>query len=178
MSPRELISIIPLVLALSTRVTLLLQLNGVLLTWKIQQMRQDTATEAAKRSFSHARLKHNSSRSTGLECSYMSPANRYPGRRAGPRSRFTGLARFSYEHIGIFTKETVGGPRDFDHGVHMNFRSAHVPVSPGKVSQVPRSHLSLGMLSSVNKATSFAFRGCSSLLHLHGTLCQTLEIFS
>ena len=32
----ELISIVPLVVELSTRVTLLLQLNGILLKWKIQ----------------------------------------------------------------------------------------------------------------------------------------------
>ena len=35
MAPRELISIVPLVVELSTRVTLLLQLNGILLKWKI-----------------------------------------------------------------------------------------------------------------------------------------------
>ena len=58
MAPRELISIVPLVVALSTRLTSLLQLNGIPVKWKIWQIRQDTATEAAKRSFSCAKLKH------------------------------------------------------------------------------------------------------------------------
>ena len=56
MAPRELISIVPLVVELSTRVTLLLQLNVILLKWKIQQISQNAATEAAKRPFSHAQL--------------------------------------------------------------------------------------------------------------------------
>ena len=50
---------------MSIRVTLLLQLNGLLLKWKIQQIRQDTATEIAQRSFTHAQLKN-----IHLECSY------------------------------------------------------------------------------------------------------------
>ena len=41
----ELISIVrPLVAELTTRVTLLLQLNGILLEWKIQQISQNAAT--------------------------------------------------------------------------------------------------------------------------------------
>ena len=44
---RELISIVPLIVALLIRVTLLLQLNGILLKWEIQQISQNTATEAA-----------------------------------------------------------------------------------------------------------------------------------
>ena len=85
-----------LVVELSTRVTLLLQLNGILLKWKIQQISQNAATEAAKRPFSHAQLK------------YFHPGQPR-SRSPRPRSRLTGLSRFSYEHIGIFTKEIVGG---------------------------------------------------------------------
>ena len=58
MAPRELISIVPLVVEVSTRVTLLLQQNGILLKWKIQQISQNAVTEAAKRPFSHAQLKY------------------------------------------------------------------------------------------------------------------------
>ena len=58
MAPRELISIVPLVVALSTHVILPLQLNGILLKWKIQQIRRDTATKATKRSSTHAQLKY------------------------------------------------------------------------------------------------------------------------
>ena len=49
MAPRELISIVPLAVALATRVTLLLQVYGILLKWKIGQVSQNTATEATKR---------------------------------------------------------------------------------------------------------------------------------
>ena len=107
MAPHELISIVPLVVELSTRVTLLLQLNGILLKWQIEQISQNAATEAAKRPFSHARLKYFHPGPTGLECPYEPgpPRSRSPR----PRYRLAGLARFSYKHIGIFTKEIVGG---------------------------------------------------------------------
>ena len=80
MAQRELISIVPLVVELSTRVTLLLQLNGLLLKWKIQQISQNAATEAAKRPFSHAQLKYFHPGQPGWSV-HMSPVNRDPGRR-------------------------------------------------------------------------------------------------
>ena len=48
MEPHELISIVPLVVELSFRVTLLLQLNCILLKWKIQQINQNAATEGGR----------------------------------------------------------------------------------------------------------------------------------
>ena len=56
---RELISIVPLVVALSIRVTLLLQLNyGIHLKREIQQVSQNTATEAASDRHAHLRAKY------------------------------------------------------------------------------------------------------------------------
>ena len=78
MAPRELILIVPLVVEFSTRVTLLLQLNGIILKWKIQQISQNAATEAAKTTVQSCAVDIFSSLSTGLECSYE------PGQ---PRSR-------------------------------------------------------------------------------------------
>ena len=80
MAPHELISIMPLVVELSTRVTLLLQLNGILLKWTIQQIRQNAATEAAKRPFSPAQLKYFHPGQLGWSV-HMSPVNRDPGGR-------------------------------------------------------------------------------------------------
>ena len=80
MAPRELISIVPLAVAWSTRVTLSLQLNGRLLKWKIEQISQNTATEATKRPFRHAQLKYFHPGQLGWSV-HMSPVNRDPGRR-------------------------------------------------------------------------------------------------
>ena len=51
-------SCLSVVVTLSIRVTLLLQLNGILLKWEIEQISQNTATEAAKRPSNHAELKY------------------------------------------------------------------------------------------------------------------------
>ena len=78
MAPHELISIVSLAVALSlTGVTLLLQLNGILLKWKIGQIGQNTATKAAKRPFSHAQLKYFHLGQPGRSVQ-MSPVNRDP----------------------------------------------------------------------------------------------------
>ena len=68
------------VVELSTRETLLLQLNGILLKWKIQQISQNAATEAAKRPFSHAQLKCFHPGQPGWSV-HKSPVNRDPCRR-------------------------------------------------------------------------------------------------
>ena len=86
MAPYELISIVPLAVELSTRVTLLLQLNGILLKWKIQQIRQNAATEAAKRPFSYAQLKYFHPGQPGWSV-HMSPVNRDLGWPGCPGSR-------------------------------------------------------------------------------------------
>ena len=77
MAPVNDISIVPLVVALSIRVTLLLQLNGILLKWETQQISQNTATEAAKQPFSHYYF-HPGQPGWNV---HMSPVNRDPGRR-------------------------------------------------------------------------------------------------
>ena len=62
------------------RVTLLPQLNGLLLKWRIQQISKNAATEATKRPFSHAQLIYFHPGQPGWSV-HMSPVNRDPGRR-------------------------------------------------------------------------------------------------